>query len=161
MILEMYDMALIGGVVLGLIIFYFELKILFNTHSKSSLTSGLKIKAIAILGLLFLMTAIIAGSALSNYLTKETITGGVTAIGQNVNKNDQNVILLKEQVSQLKQGLSTIQSIEDRNRLLHQINLLEAKISDLQEVNKYLRNDIDDLEDELRDIYAFTPGTNY
>jgi len=156
MILQAYDYLLIAGILLCMVVFYAEMKILVG---KKKFGNGVKL--LAIFGILFFLTAIIGGSAITSYVTKDVINDKVTGVSNKLGNNKYEVFALKDALAELRKGVQNSNSFEDRAELLNQIAHLESKIDNLLDSNKDLKDDIQDLEDEIEDLYTLIPGGMY
>lgn len=154
--LQAYDYVLIAGNLLVLVLFYVLLK-----QARGIKTSGSSIKLLAIFGILFFVTALIGGSAITGFVTKDALDDRIVTASQKLGKNNNDIATLKYSLSGLKNDVESSGSFEERDELINQIIHLENKIDDLQDNNKDLEDDLEDLKDELEDLYALLPGGHY
>lgn len=154
--IQAYDYILIAGILLVLVLIYALLK-----QAVGIKTSGSSIKLLAIFGILFFVTALIGGSAITGFVTKDAMGDKMVMASQKLGENNNDVATLKYSLSELKKGVESAESFDDKNELINQIIHLENKIDDLQDNNKDLEDDLEDLKDELEDLYALLPGGYY
>lgn len=154
--IQAYDYILIAANLLVLILLCVLLK-----QGMGIKKSGSSIKLLAIFGILFFVTALIGGSAITGFVTKDAMDDRIVMASQKLGENDNYVATLKTSLSELKKGVESAKSFDDRDELLNQIIHLEKKIDDLQDNNKDLKDDLEDLEDELEDLYALLPNGHY
>ncbi|MDP3698215.1 MAG: hypothetical protein Q8R47_01370 [Nanoarchaeota archaeon] len=154
--IQAYDYVLIVANLLVLVLFYVLLKQVMGIKK-----SGSSIKLLAIFGILFFVTALIGGSAITGFVTKDAMGDRIMTASQKLGENDNDVATLKTSLSELKKGVESAKSFDDKDELIHQIINLENKIDDLQDNNEDLKDDLEDLKDELEDLYALLPNGHY
>ena len=163
MILSAYDYLLISGILIGLILLFTQLKILKGTLLGKA-TIGFGLKFVAMFGALFLVTALIGGSALAGFTTKNALASGMATVSNKVETNKENTIALKQTVSQLKENLHKAQlddPSEEKEASLRTIHLLEYRIQRLSDDNEELDENLNDLKRQLDHFYALVPGSFY
>jgi hypothetical protein len=159
MIQDLYNYGLIFVIVVCLILFYLELRIFVK--QKIILPSLTSIKFLFILAILFFVTALVLGSAITGYITKEVIGENVNQISQGVGDNALAFNDLTTGMSEIKRKVAQSTPSLERDALLVQIDYLEHKLKNQMNNNRDLEDDIDDLQDELDDLYALLPSGNY
>ena len=159
MILDVQDYLLIFAIVICLILFYFEIRIL--TRQRMKMQTFTNIKFLAIFGILFFATATILGSTVAGYMTNEVIEENVEALSTGVELSTQNIDDLGITVTEIKRSVLETPPSSERDELLAHIEYLENKLRNQMNTNDDLEDDIEDIEDELEDLYALLPSGNY
>ena len=162
-VLQAYDYLLITGILFCLGALSLEIRVLRRIFSGKAVM-GVSLKFMAMFGVLFMVTALIAGSALSGFITKSTISEEVSSISKKIGVNTERTLDLKTTVVEIKENIkqaNSIKSLEEKERLLNDIGQLEHRIGRLVNGNRDLEEDIDELEDELEELYALVPNGHY
>ncbi|MBS3123320.1 hypothetical protein J4437_01660 [Candidatus Woesearchaeota archaeon] len=159
MVLQIYDYTLLTGVILCLAFLSFELLVLLKpTVLAASLGS---IKFLAIFGILLFTTALVGGSALTGYITEESIGSNINLVAQKFQDNNIKTENLKTTLSGIKESISQENYSPERENLLAQIDDLEYKLRSQLDNNEELEDDLYSLKKELRDLYTILPGAHY
>ena len=112
------------------------------------------IRNIAILGILFFIIAIISGATITGLLTSQDSDNDIENLFLRINKNNQII-------SSLESSIESLKNSESNESLVEVISDLEEQIKKLKEGNTKLKDEIEDLEKDIKYIYALFPITPY
>ena len=152
--LEAYDYLLIVGNLTCLILLFTLLALAVKKTTSA-------IKLIAIFGVLFFVTALIGGSAVTGFVTKDVMEDKLITTTVKIDESNTEIATFKSSLSEIKKSVENAESFEEKNQLLNQIVNLEKKLDNLLDTNKDLEDDLDDLKDEIKELYALIPGGHY